>query len=353
MNKRHVKTIIIVVVLLWTMLPLQAQSTLNDTIQRDTTTHQSGTKRRKLPRWLHKIDSFLVTKYSRVTFDTSYIRRPKSRLTLKLRGNISGSAFHVKGRQGGYEGRANISTDVKTTMSVGVTYCGISVGLALNPGKLFGHYNDYELNINAYGNRFGIDAAYQSSTTLSGTVTINGLDYFMGKDVIDMKVFSLNAYYAFSGRRFSYPAAFTQSYIQKRSAGSWLVGLSYLGGSIKAGEKKPEDMPDYRIYVGHLGIGGGYGYNFVLGRHWLIHISALPTLVISNHNNITEDGERRRMTTKFPDVILAERSAVVYNFSEKYFAGATLVMTNSLMRGQDIAINYFKWRARFSFGIRL
>ena len=112
-------------------------------------------------------------------------------------------------------------------------------------------------------------------------------------------------------------------------------------------------MPDYRIYVGHLGIGGGYGYNFVLGRHWLIHISALPTLVISNHNNITEDGERRRMTTKFPDVILAERSAVVYNFSEKYFAGATLVMTNSLMRGQDIAINYFKWRARFSFGMRL
>ena len=354
-------------VLLWAMLPLQVQSAQNDSIQndimqRDTiqndttqrdTTHQGETKRRKLPRWLHKIDSLLVAKYSRVTYDTAYIRRPKSRLTLKLRGNVSGSAFHVKGQQYGYEGRANISTDMKTTMSVGVTYCGISLGLALNPGKLFGHYNDYELNINAYGNRFGIDVAYQSSTSLSGNFTVNDIDYFMERGVMDMKVFSLNAYYAFSGRRFSYPAAFTQSYIQKRSAGSWLVGLSYLGGSMKAGEKKPEDMPDYRIYVGHLGIGGGYGYNFVLGRRWLIHLSALPTLVISNRNNITEDGERHKMATKFPGIILAERFAIVYNFSEKYFANATLVMTNSLLRGQDITINYFKWRARISFGMRL
>ncbi|MBQ9230639.1 MAG: DUF4421 family protein [Prevotella sp.] len=300
-----------------------------------------------------RVDSALLARYNKASYDTAYIGRPHSRLTLKVRGNVSGSAFRVKGRRGGYEGGSDVSTDNKATLSIGASYYGISAGLALNPGKILGHYKDYELNLNAYSNRYGVDIAYQSSTTLSGTVTINGDEYFMQKGVLDMKMLTINAYYAFNGRRFSYPAAFTQSYVQKRSAGSWLVGLSFLGGSLTAGEKKSERMPDYRIYVGHLGIGGGYGYNLVVGNGWLIHLSALPTLVISNRNNIKVDGERRNMATKFPDLILAERAAIVRNFGEKYFTGATLVMTNSLLGDKDIDINYRKWRARLFFGIRL
>ena len=299
------------------------------------------------------IDSLLAERNRRVNYDTAYIGRPHSRLTLKVRGNVSGSAFHVKGRRGAYEGGSDVSTDNKATLSIGASYRGISAGLALNPGKLFGHYRDYELNVNAYGNRYGVDVAYQSSTTLSGNVTINGEDFFMPKGVMNMKMLTVNGYYAFSGRRFSYPAAFTQSYIQRRSAGSWLVGFSFLGGSLTAGEKKSERMPDYRIYVGHLGIGGGYGYNLVVGRGWLLHLSALPTLVISNRNNIKVDGQRRDMDTRFPDLILAERAAVVRNFGEKYFAGGTLVMTNSLLGDDDIDINYRKWRARLFVGVRL
>lgn len=42
-----------------------------------------------------------------------------------------------------------------------------------------------------------------------------------------MQVLNLTGYYTFNHRRFSYPAAFTQSYIQRRSAGSWLAGISY------------------------------------------------------------------------------------------------------------------------------
>lgn len=349
---RYLKTILTMGALSCIMLQMKAQTTENDTILRDTI-HQGETKHKKGPRWLHRIDSLLTAKYTRAKYDTAYIRRPQSRLTLKLRGNISGSTFYIKERHDEYDGRANISTDTKTTLSVGATYCGIGIGLSLNPGKLFGHYNDYELNINAYGNRFGVDVAYQSSTTLSGKVTENGVDYFLERGTMDMKIFSLNAYYAFNGRRFSYPAAFTQGYIQKRSAGSWLVGLSFLGGSLKTKENKPEFLPNYRIYVGHLGIGGGYGYNFVLGRRWMIHISALPTLVITNRNNITVDGERYKMATKFPDFILAERSAIIYNISEKYFASSTFVMTSTLLGDKSIDISYFKWRARIAIGMRL
>ena len=322
-------------------LLLMAQATRTDSI------------RRRVYQRAVRIDSLLAEKNNHVNFDTAYIGWPHSRLTLKWRTNVSGSSFHVKRRRGGYEGGSDVSTDNKATLSIGASYRGISAGLALNPGKLLGHYTDYELNLNAYSNRYGVDMAYQSSSTLSGTVTINGDEYFMQKGVMDMKMLTVNGYYAFNGRRFSYPAAFTQSYIQKRSAGSWLVGFSFLGGSLTAGERKTERMPDYRIYVGHLGIGGGYGYNLVAGHGWLIHLSALPTLVVSNRNNFKVDGERRDMATKFPDLILAERASVVRGFGEKYFAGATLVMTNSLLGDNDIDINYRKWRARLFVGVRL
>ena len=331
----------IVAILLLCPLFLTAQTTRRDSI------------RQKARVQALRIDSLLAEKNSRVDYDTAYIGRPSNRLTLKLRSNISGSKFRVKGQRNDMEGGSDVSTDNKATLSIGAIYRGISAGLALNPGKLFGHYKDYELNLNAYGNRYGVDVAYQSSTTLSGTVTINGEEYFMPKGVMDMKMLSVNGYYAFNGRRFSYSAAFTQSYIQRRSAGSWLVGFSFLGGSLTAGAKKSERMPDYRIYVGHLGIGGGYGYNLVVGRNWLLHLSALPTLVISNRNNIKIDGQRRDMATKFPDLILSEHAAIVRNFGTKCFAGVTLVMTNSLLGDDDIDINYRKWRARLFVGVRL
>jgi hypothetical protein len=50
---------------------------------------------------------------------------------------------------------------------------------------------------------------------------------------LTLKVVNLAGYYTFNHRHFSFPAAFTQNYIQRRSAGSWLAGISYQGGSIK------------------------------------------------------------------------------------------------------------------------
>ncbi len=164
---------------------------------------------------------------------------------------------------------------------------------------------------------------------------------------------NLTGYYTFNYRRFSYPAAFSQSFVQRRSAGSWLVGFSYQGGSMKTTDEIPETVPKGRIYIGHFGIGGGYGYNLVVREKWLFHISALPTLVLFNRNNITINDEQRKMRTFFPDIIFNERVAVVRNFSAKYFAGATLVMSNTLFNDSDIRINQNKWLTRFFFGFRI
>ncbi|MBO6187562.1 MAG: DUF4421 family protein [Prevotella sp.] len=300
-----------------------------------------------------RIDSVLNARYFSVKYDTTYIGRPQERLTLKLRTNISGSEFETHQRIAGAEGRGRLSTAHKATVSVGASYRGISVGLALNPGSLSGRNKDFELNVNAYANRYGIDVVYQNSQTLSGLISHNGHYAMLERGMADMKMLIVDAYYAFNGRRFSYPAAFTQSYFQKRSAGSWLVGFSYLGARIKTTEKKIAEDFEMKINVGHLGIGGGYGYNFVAGKHLLLHLSALPTLVIASYNNVEEKGQQLDIGAKFPDFILTERASLVWQFNTRYFMGATFVMSNSFLGDRSAEINYNKWRLRAFFGFRL
>ena len=300
-----------------------------------------------------RIDSLITARYFSGDYDTAYIGRPRERLTLKLRGNLSGSNFDIDRRIEGAVGRSRLGTDHKATISIGANYRGITAGLALNPASLSGRNKDYELNLNAYTNRYGIDVIYQASKTLSGNMTFNGTDLFLEKGMADMQVLNINGYWAFSGRRFSYPAAFTQSYVQKRSAGSWLVGFSYMGGRLKTTDKKFEGAPDFRVFVGHFALGGGYGYNLMLHKRLLLHLSVLPNLVVLNLNNIRIDGEKSPMRTRFPDFIFTERAAIVYYFSPKYFTGATFVTSSSLLSDHRIDINYRKWRLRVFLGLRL
>ena len=84
-------------------------------------------------------------------------------------------------------------------------------------------------------------------------------------------------------------------------------------------------------YVGHLGIGGGYGYNWVIGHKWLLHFSMLPTFVVYNRNNMTVRGERKEAQHMRFNMIFNERAAVVYNFSPRYFAGATKWLTSKFL----------------------
>ncbi|MBQ3632208.1 MAG: DUF4421 family protein [Prevotella sp.] len=167
---------------------------------------------------------------------------------------------------------------------------------------------------------------------------------------------NIAGYYTFNHRRFSFPAAFTQSYVQRQSAGSWLAGISYQGGSIKTTNKlkaRNPNAPDVRIYVGHFGVGGGYGYNWVLGRRWLLHFSMLPTFVVYNRNNFTVNGDRKRAKRIRFNMIFNERAAIVHNFSPRYFAGATLTMNNSIFDDDVVVVNQNKWRARAFIGMRL
>ena len=304
-----------------------------------------------------KLDSVLSSRYYKTPYDTNYVVRPEGTVTLKLRLNQTGNDFHAKGTVNGIYSKADLSTSHKTTMSIAASYRGLSAAVALNPAKMSGAYKDYEFNLNYYSSRISLDFSYQRSETLAGDIDREdrGVQTMESGD-LTLKVINLAGYYTFNHRRFSFPAAFNQSYIQRRSAGSWLAGISYQGGSIETTDelkKRNPNAPDVTIDVGHIGIGGGYGYNWVLGKRWLLHFSMLPTFVVYNRNKLTVNGVDKEAQHMRFNMIFNERAAVVYHFSTRYFAGATLVMNNSVFDDDAVVVNQNKWRARVSFGMRL
>lgn len=323
------KTLISLCLLLWTgaTTPIHAQ---------------------KLIKILRHNHNLLNERYNRVNVDTAYITRPQTKWTVKGRLNVSGAELESEGIDMDRGFKTHVASDYKSTVSVGVNYMGIALSLALNPAKLMGKYKDYELNLRSYNNRWGVDFIYQDSRNFKGWYQDEGEPRIdLPADVLSMQSLNLNFYYAFNNRRFSYPAAFTQSYIQRRSAGSFLLGISGQG-------QNTETKGDFqsKLKVTNLGIGAGYGYNWVPGRHWLIHISALPTFTVFSNTSLKVNDERIPLHYHFPEVIITARGAIVRQFGN-IFVGTNMVFNyTNIGDSKQLAVMNTKWRNQLFVGFR-
>lgn len=310
----------------------------------------SAQSRREVMR--NRVDSVLRANYEKGVYDTLYMKRPDSKLTLRLRGNLSGTSIEGKDKDDGGPIKSDLKTKPRGTISVGASYLGLSAAVAINPASLAGKSRDTEYNINFYGNRFGLEANFLDSKTLSGDISQAGNSIQVEKGDARFTLFTITGYYAFNHRRFSYPAAFTQSYIQKRSAGSWLLGATFQSGRIKDTDDAPAYMNDTRLTMNCFAIGGGYGHNFV-AKKWLFHISAQPCLIVYNDNSVRVNGEKQKTGTHFPEMIFNTRAAIIYNINRKYFAGSTFLFNTTVLGDKDEYTDLLKWRARAFVGIRL
>lgn len=308
-------------------------------------------------RQLFRGDSLLAANYHKVKYDTAYIGRPDARWTIKYRGNLSGADMRTTSVTDGVQNRSRVTADCRGTLSMAVAYRGLGLGVAVNPAKFAGKCKDFEYNLNSYSNRYGFDVVFLSSKTYHGykAADVERIDIHKGQ--ISQNALNLNFYYAFNYRRFSFPAAFSQSYIQKRCAGSWMIGASFDGSKT--------ELNDMTIRLNEFAVGAGYAYNLVAFSHWLFHLSALPTVTVYSHDytktkTTADDGNdqtatntiRHDMKYHFPSAIITGRAAAVYSWRNK-FAGATAVYNYSVAGDEDhLQVRRNKWRVRMFFGFR-
>ncbi len=344
-----IKTILSLILFCVVTVETDAQSVSTDSVISDTIVKKESLGKR--------LNQKLSNSYFKSKYDTNYVVRPKEKWLLRLLGNYAGNYIHAKGTVNGVYSKYDLHTKKNTTIGLEVNYCDLAVSLMLNPAKMRGDYDDYEFNFEYHGNQISFDINYLRSTSLTGDMKLGNIDH-LDENGLRMNVVNVAAYYTFSHRRFSFPAALYQNYYQRRSAGSWLAGASFQGGSIKTTDELKErspQAPEVHLTFANVALGGGYGYNLVLGQHsqWLLHLSAVPSVVVYKHNRLTVNNDEKRDHGLSFNMIFNERASVVYHFSPRYLAGASIMMSNSIFDNDKVTVNQNKWLARAFFGLRL
>lgn len=113
---------------------------------------------------------------------------------------------------------------------------------------------------------------------------------------LDSRCDGISAVYMFNNRHFSWPAAFGENAVQRRSCGSWSVGFQYNHQDITFDK---DELPDYlkesidstllfqQVDYRDYSINVGYSYNWVLGHNLLLAASLMPSIGY-RRSNITE-----------------------------------------------------------------
>jgi len=297
----------------------------------------------------HRADSILTANYRKGDVDTAYIVRPSTKWTVTARMNVSGAKIEAEGIDQGQHFKAEMEANRKATLSVGVSYLGFSLSAALNPAKMMGKYHDYELNFNSYGRRFGFDVIYQDAKNFTGWHDHEGMERITLPDgMLSVKTLNLNAFYVFNSRRFSYPAAFSQSYIQRRSAGSFLLAASGMGQHATL-----DWSQEMKLKMTNLALGAGYGYNYVPSQGWLLHLSGLPTFIVYSNTSMTFGDTRVPLHYHFPEVIITGRGAVIRQWGNKFLGISMVYNFTNIGHKESLALHNTKWRIRTFFVLRL
>ncbi len=188
---------------------------------------------------------------------------------------------------------------MSTSVGVWVGYRGLGIGYSQALTKRSGRY----FSLSSTGASYGVTLSLRSFETddLSARINLSYIDQsisdrnddYVSYAPIKVNTLFLDGYYVFNGKRYSQAAAYNQSVIQRRSAGSFLLGLSWYQSSIDLSDKLNGDIilasnriGKIKVHQGNIGF--GYGYNWVPARNWLMNVMVMPTVAFYNRVKVTK-----------------------------------------------------------------
>ena len=173
---------------------------------------------------------------------------------------------------------------------------GIAFGLPATPEEKakFGKTKRFDFQLNIYSRKFVIDAFIQQ---YNGYYIVNPTDYIPTWNdsimpqlpTMETTSASVGGYYVFNHKKLSYKAAYVRNAVQKKSAGSFLLGgffsLDYAG--FPTGDtaqfvptyfsQESQDSLPFNAYRSiSTGISFGYTYTLVLWKKFFANVSLIP-----------------------------------------------------------------------------
>lgn len=314
-----------------------------------------------------KADSILDVRNAKITTDTLYVARPQETWTFRAKVDGFGEMMHLRfADMAGNKGNYYLNADPKITLGIMANYRGISASFSLSPSKILSDISDMMSAINYYNNTFGIDFTFEKVNAFRGRTNLQSKTHKLSSST-NMKQLAITGYYVFNGKKFSLPAVFNSTWVQKRSAGSFLVQAAFNTGRVKIGDDLETNVDvlsiPNRIDMNSFAIGAGYGYNLVAGKHWLLHGTAQPSLMVWQNYKLhtteknNETGEKaeevNKMDTGRLNFFIVGRLGAIYSW-QRYFIGLTSVIQHSKSgKDSDFALRDTQWQVRAFFGWRV
>lgn len=229
--------------------------------------------------------------------DRNYIDAPEKPWQIIAKGNVNQTivSMNADGNILGvdYSARPYLKTQPSQYVGFWAGYRGYGIGYTVNVGGDKGS----NLVFGATGGAYGVNVRIHSFDNSNPSINLNSKllseeeqktwDDVQLIDPIHVRTVIADGYYMFNGKKFSYAAAYDQSVIQKRSAGSLMAGLMYNYTRIDYASDLNGDLVylmhglgKVKLWQGSAGV--GYAYNWVPARGLLVNVMLMPMVTFVN-----------------------------------------------------------------------
>lgn len=306
----------------------------------------------------------VLKEFSRI--DTTYIEPQHYNYAVMLQNTNTYEVYHLRNRSG-----QEVVFAPRPSYKVG-PYFGwrwIFLGYTFDVAHIAQAEGKQDFNISLYSNQIGLDLFYRKS---GKSYRVRRLALGNDYDTSPLKgapfggfhtsVKGGNLYYIFNHKRFSYPAAYSQSTVQRRSAGSAIAGIGYTRHKLNVDWEAFEAMARERmgdpamptvldtammaseVVYDDYSLSGGYAYNWVFAHNWLFDVSlqgALAYKRTKGDTSVSTSGFLRSFDVRNFNLDGILRMGVVWN-DTRWFAGANAIFhTYNYKKAQFSTNNIF------------
>ena len=258
-------------------------------------------------RALHSVGEYIDSATVR-GIDQRYIQMPEKPWAVVLKYNVNNmdlrsvstmteSQMAERGKVGDSNWETIFRPSTGSSLGAWVGYRGYGLGYSFS----FNRNNGRNFSIGLTGSNYGINLRTRKFNTNKieinvwghdedGAYELNDLPAETWEDIkVNTAIF--DAFYMLNSKRFSYAAAYDQSTIQVRSAGSFMIGVMWFRTALNYSARQNAlfiqalgDIGRVTIQEGSLGV--GYAYNWVPVRNLLVNITAMPMVALYNRTKI-------------------------------------------------------------------
>ena len=314
--------------------------------------------------------------------DTTYVGLPRqpwratmrnriSQIDIRFKSDIDLSKEWGEGNTGNIHWQSRMTTPVTYATGLWVGYRSFGLGFQRELGSRKSTHLAFGLSNNHFTTflRYRESKIYEMNVDITGDINATPIDLHQQDRLVSpikSKVFVADGYYFFNGSRFSYNAAYKQSWIQKKSAGSFVVGAMAYFADFNYAHIENAHIISMMNNIGRLKItqgnlGFGYTYNYVPRKGWLINGLLMPMVTVLNHatlyfykiddnaENITRNG--KESTHRNIDYNIDGRLSVTRNW-EKFFINVSGQLNHFYYKDGKTRNHTIDWFTNIALGVR-